>query len=485
MDWSSLPKGLDGCPRCAALEARVVELERQLDDALATIARLETRVAELEDRLRANSSNSSLAPSADPSWARPRFAPKKPTGRPPGGQRGHPGHGRTLLPPGRVDQVVEHRPPRCSRCGRPLPAGAPAELRARHQVAELPPRVAVVTEHRSYACRCTACGARTVEPIPPHVRASCAGPRLAAALCYLSGRVRGSRRSVEEVAAEVLGCPLSLGSVSNREAEMAAALERPYHQAQRHVRAAKVKYVDETGWRRAGRWLWTAATRTAACFRIGPDRNVRGLQDLLGTDVFGTVVSDRYGVYNRLKPARRAVCWAHLKRDFQRWLERGGPTKRLGAEGLKITKRIFHLWHRFRVGTLTRRTLRQLLRPLRRRLKALVRWGATRDGSGGRRGTGVKASHFCRNLLAVEPALWTFARRAGVEPTNNHAERVLRPGVMWRKTSFGSHSDGGCRYAERMLTAVQTLRLQHCGVVDYLTQALDAHRRGVPAPSLL
>ena len=269
------------------------------------------------------------------------------------------------------------------------------------------------------------------------------------------------------------------------EAEMAAALERPYHQAQRHVRAAKVKYVDETGWRRAGRWLWTAATRTAACFRIGPDRNVRGLQDLLGTDVFGTVVSDRYGVYNRLKPARRAVCWAHLKRDFQRWLERGGPTKRLGAEGLKITKRIFHLWHRFRVGTLTRRTLRQLLRPLRRRLKALVRWGATRDGSGGRRGTGVKASHFCRNLLAVEPALWTFARRAGVEPTNNHAERVLRPGVMWRKTSFGSHSDGGCRYAERMLTAVQTLRLQHCGVVDYLTQALDAHRRGVPAPSLL
>ena len=114
-----------------------------------------------------------------------------------------------------------------------------------------------------------------------------------------------------------------------------------------------------------------------------------------------------------------------------------------------------------------------------------MRWGATRDGSGGLRGTGVKASHFCRNLLAVEPALWTFARRAGVEPTNNHAERVLRPGVMWRKTSFGSHSDGGCRYAERILTAVQTLRLQGRRVVDCLAAALDAHRRGAAAPTLI
>lgn len=463
-----------------------MELERQLDDALAVIAKLEARVAELEDRLAANSSNSSLAPSADPSWAPPRFTPKKPTGRPPGGQKGHPGHGRALLPPGQVDQVVEHRPPRCSRCGRPLPPDAPAELRGRHQVAELPARAVTVTEHRSYACRCTACGARTVEAIPPDVRASCAGPRLSAALCFLSGRVRGSRRAVGEVAAEVLGCPLSLGSVANREAEMAGALEQPHRQVRRHVRAAPVKHVDETGWRRAGRWLWAAATRTAACFRIGRDRNFRGLQDLLGgKDVFGVVCSDRHGLYNRLKPARRAVCWAHLTRDFRRWLERGGPTERLGAGGLKVAKRVSRLWHRFRVGKLTRRRLRQLLRPPRRTLKALLTWGATREHSGGRRGTGVRASHFCRNLLAVEPALWTFARRAGVEPTNNHAERMLRPGVMWRKTSFGSHSEGGCRYAERMLTAVQTLRLQGRRVVDYLAQALDAHRRSAPAPSLL
>ena len=460
------------------------ELEGQLDHALATIAKLETRIAELEDRLRANSSNSSRAPSSDPAWA-PRFTPKKPTGRPPGGRKGHPGHCRELLPPDRVDAVVEHRPRRCARCGRPLPADAPAELRARRQVAELPPRAVRVTEHRAYACRCAACGASTVEPIPPEVRASCTGPRLAAALCYLSGRVRGSRRAVGEVAAEVFGCPLSLGSVANREAEMAAALAGPCERVQRHVRSAPAKNVDETGWRRAGRWLWTAATQAAALFRIGRGRNWHALQDLLGRDVFGTVCSDRHGLYNHLKAGRRAVCWAHLQRDFMRWRERGGPTGRLGAGGLKVTGEVFRLWHRFRVGKVTRRRLRRLLAPLRRRLRALLTWGATRDPSAGRRGAGVKASHFCRNLLALEPALWTFARLKGIEPTNNHAERMLRPGVMWRKTSFGSHSDGGCRYAERILTAVQTLRLQHRRVVDYLADALDAHRRGTAPPKLI
>jgi transposase len=317
------------------------------------------------------------------------------------------------------------------------------------------------------------------------VRASCTGPRFSATLCCLSGRVRGSRRTVEEVAEEVFGLPLSLGSVANRETEMAEALASPYAQTQRHVRGAKVKNVDETGWRRAGRWLWVAATRTAALSRIDRGRNGHGLQNLLGTDAFGIVCSDRHGLYGHLKPGRRAVCWAHLKRDFVRWLERGGPTARLGAEGLKVTAEVLRLWHRFRAGRVTRRGLRRRLKPLRRTLRALLAWGATRDHSGGHRGTGVRASHFCRNLPGIEPALWTFARLKGVEPTNNHAERMLRPGVMWRKTSFGSHSAGGCRYAERMLTVVQTLRLRGRRMVDYLADALDAHRRGVPAPLLI
>src|SRR5204862_3209806 len=85
---------------------------------------------------------------------------------------------------------------------------------------------------------------------------------------------------------------------------------------------------------------------------------------------------------------------------------------------------------------------------------------------------------FCENLLALEPALWTFAEVEGVEPTNNFMERLLRRAVLWRKRSFGSWSAAGCRFVERILTVVQTCRLQGRHALDYMQEALVAHRSG-------
>src|SRR5829696_2169588 len=232
---------------------------------------MERRLKALEDRLRANSSNSSTAPSSNPLWA-PKIKPKRPTGRRPGGQKGHPGHHRELLPVEQVDEVVEHRPEVCAHCRASL-ADAPGEPVARHQVAELPARAVRVTEHRAVACRCGRCGRRTAGAIPASVAGRCTGARLDAALCYLSAYVHGSRRAVEDVAGEVLGLPLSLGTLVNREQEMSRALKDGYEQVQTRVRDAPAKNVDETGWRRAGRWLWVAATADAALFRVDRGRN--------------------------------------------------------------------------------------------------------------------------------------------------------------------------------------------------------------------
>ena len=436
---------------------------------------MERRLQELEDRLRANSSNSSTAPSSNPLWA-PKIKPKKPTGRRPGGQKGHPGHQRELLPVEQVDQVVTHRPEVCAHCQASL-AGQPGQTIARHQVAELPARVVRVTEHQSVACRCGRCGRRTTGAIPASVTGRCTGPRLDAALCYLSAYVHGSRRAIEDLAGEVLGLPLSLGTLVNREQEMSRALKDGYEQVQKRVRDAPAKNVDETGWRRAGRWLWTAATADAALFHIDRGRNWHGLQNLLGELVQGTVCSDRHGLYDRLKRSRRAVCWAHLKRDFQRWVDRGGEAAvRIGEAGLSVTREVCALFARFKRGRIGRPRLRRRLAPLRKRVKELLAWGMS---------CGIKqALHFCRNLRKLEPALWTFARVDGIEPTNNLAERMLRPAVIWRKKCFGSHSAGGCRYVERMLSVIQTLRLRGRGVVTFLTDALQAHRTAVASPSI-
>lgn len=457
----TLPQGRDDCPRCVALEQLVRELE--------------ARLTELEDRLRANSSNSSTAPSSNPLWA-PKIKPKKPTGKKPGGQKGHKGHHRKVLPIDEVDHVVEHRPDTCQHCQASLDQ-TPGTVRARHQVAELPPRAVIVTEHQALACTCPRCGLSTKGVIPQDIARSCTGPRLSAALCFLSSFVHGSRRAIEQVCREVLGMELSLGSISAREKEMTEALAGAYEQVQQRVRRAHVKNVDETGWQRAGRWLWVAATADSALFRIDRGRNWHGLQNLLGELVQGTICSDRHGLYERLKIKRRGICWAHLKRDFQRWIDRGGPTVWLGEQGLGISKEVFALDRQLREGRISRRMLLRRLTPLRQRLRELLQRGID---------SGVKkAKYFCRNLLKVFDGLWTFARVPGLEPTNNHAERMLRPGVIWRKTCFGSHSDGGCRYVERMLSVVQTLRLRGRSVLDFLTTALHSHRQALPSPALI
>jgi transposase len=148
----------------------------------------------------------------------------------------------------------------------------------------------------------------------------------------------------------------------------------------------------------------------------------------------------------------------------------------LGQHGLEICHEVFASWQQFRQGSITRAELGKLLKPLRQRMKQLL--------SDHSCGPVKRPAKFCRALLKLEEAMWTFAQVEGIEPTNNHAERMLRPAVMWRKQSQGSHSLAGCRFVERMMTAVQTLRLGGRLVVDYLQETLLAFRHGLPPPPL-
>ena len=472
-----------GCARCAVLEQQVAQLQQE-------VAGLKTVVAELRAQLKRNSSNSSKPPSSDPPGA--SLPPKGSSGRKPGGQPGHPGHFRTLLPAERVDHVITYTPDACRHCGANLPARATDNdpPPRRHQVIEIPPPAAVVTEHRGQARTCAHCGGVTRASIPTEVLAHVTGPRLSALLGYLSGRCHDGKRLGVEFLCDVLDVPLALGTVMARQEELARALAGPYAQIRRLVRRAPAKNVDETGWRQAGarRWLWTAAAKRAALFVITPSRGWAGLQALLGREPRktgggkGVVGCDRFPAYEPLGPGRTQLCWAHLQREFRKWSEPGGHSRQmmdLGEAGLEITKQVMGLWRAFKCRDIGRRTMRRRAGPLRRLLHKLLNRGSRLRQLRDRKG-----SRFCGKLLARRRALWTFLRRDGVEPNNNHAERCLRPAVMWRKTSFGCHSHNGCRFVERILSVVTTLRLRGKAVFAYLEQLLCAHRAGLPAPSI-
>jgi len=444
------------------------------------VAELEALVARLLGRLKTNASNSSLPPSANPLDA-PKPVKKKKSKRRRGGQPGHPPHLKQLLPPEQVQHTEHLVPDVCDHCQTPLAgeAGPNDPPPKRFQTIELPKIALEVIEYQAHTRICGCCGRPTQATISAELREHSVGPRLTATLSYLSGCHGLSKRAVEEIADTVLGAPISLGTVSNLEQEVSAALAAPHQEAVEAVRAAEVKYADETSWKLLGKlcWLWAAGTKTIAAFVIHAQRGTLGLAAILGTEIHGIVHSDRWHVYYQIPAERRQLCWAHLKRDFQKVLDRGGTSDFVGRRGLRLIKEVFAAWHEFQEGKVTRQQLQTHMEPLESRMNKLLIEGALGDDA--------PVATFCENLLALEEGLWTFAKIEGVEPTNNFMEQQIRRAVLWRKRSFGCTSERGLRFVERILTVVQTCRLRGKNSLEYLYQAVSAHRGKLPCPSLL
>jgi transposase len=318
----------------------------------------------------------------------------------------------------------------------------------------------------------------TRAPIPADIRDHSVGLRLTALMSYFAGVQGVSKRGVEEIAEQVFDVPIALGTVANREQEMSAALAPAHEEARRAIAAAAVKHADETGWKEAGkkRWLWVAATASVVYFLIHPRRHLGALKRLVGKGLGGILSSDRWSVYDNW-PGLRQLCWAHVKRNWEKQAERGGTAAKLGAEWQDMQRRVFELWHLFRGGGCTRDEMDQRMVPLYVELWQVLKRGC--------RSRDRRLARFCTRLTDRFTHLWTFVKVEGVEPTNNHAERVLRRAVLWRRRSFGCHSADGCRFAERILTAVQTLRQQGRSVLDFLSDTIAAHRQDLPYPRLL
>jgi transposase len=445
---------------------------------LARIEALEAEVAELKAELAASRKtprNSSLPPSAEHPHAKP--APQKvQSGRKPGGQPGHARHERPLIPADQCQAVITLKPHACRRCGERL-AGRDAEP-LRHQVWELPEIQPLVTEYQRHRLTCPCCGLTTCGELPPGVPCGQAGPRLVALTALLMGCFKQSKRRVALFLEQVLNQPCSPGWVVKLQDQATAALRPAYEELAQQLPAEDVLGIDESPTKQARlkSWLWTFVAGTYTVFALRTTRAATVLGELL-TDTFDGVVNcDRARMYWNV--GRPQWCWAHLKRDFQALIDHPDhQVKRLGRDLMRPTRELFRQWSRCRDGTITRRGFERLMQPVRQEIDRLLLRGVF---SGNLRVIGM-----CDELHRHRDWLWTFLDVEGVEPTNNASERALRPAVIWRKLSFGTHSAQGSRFVETILTVVETCHRQSRNSFHYLTAALEAHFADQPTPSLL
>jgi transposase len=305
------------------------------------------------------------------------------------------------------------------------------------------------------------------------------GPRVQAIAALCTGAYHLSKRATQSVLEDLCGVAMRVGTLVHLEQATVQAVAEPVAEARGYVQQPPVAYLDETGWREGQQraWLWTAVTTVVTVFVVRRSRRGQVAQERLGERCWGWLVTDRWSGYRWYPTWRRQLCWAHLMRDIEAMIARGGGSREIGEALQTQIRQMFHWWPRVRDGTLAHASVAHYMRPIRREVERLLEAGQT---------CGVPQTEgTCRDILKRRQALWTCVRHAGVEPTNNAAERAIRPGVLWRQGSFGTHSADGSRCVESIMTVVATLKQQHRNVLDYRTAACDATLHGETAPSLL
>ena len=466
----------------AAKDARIAQQDAQIAHLTQQVAQLLEQVAVLSEKLGENSRNSSKPPSSDPPGSGTpkgegvgkRKGSKKPK-RKRGGQRGHKGHHRELLAASEVDDFVDYYPDRCESCWAAL-VKLPDPRATRFQVTEVPPIVPHTTEYRCHGVTC-ACGYTTRASYGAEVPSSPFGPRLMSMIGLLTGVYHVSRRKTVTLLSDMLGVRISLGAVSAVEARVSEAVKPAVEEAWTYVGDAAVKHTDGTSWLQAGVTLslWTIATSMVTVFKIVADGSKKTLAPLYGA-LKGILVSDRDSSLTFWAMERRQICWAHLLRKFVSFSERDGPAGDIGRELLDYTGLVFEYWHAYKSRELTKATFLAWMKPVRAGFIAVLQRAENADIA--------RLSGSCANVLKHKLALWTFTTHDGVEPTNNHAERELRAFVLWRRRSFGTQSDRGNLFAERIMTVAHTARKQERDVLSFLTDCCRARVDGTDAPSL-
>lgn len=439
-----------------------------LKKAFEEISKLLDEVTKLKEQISKNSKNSSKPPSSDQKGNSDTGEPKK-------DRKKRKGKARTPFPPERVNRHIQCLQENCPHCGSSviqLNGQSPEIL----QQAELPEVKAVVTEYQLLKYDCGNCGKNSVAPLPVGVPDSAFGPKLMGLLVTLTGVFHLAKREAVLLIKELYEVDMGVGSVSNIEERVSKILDPIYQRIHNFVIESKFcKHFDETGWRDQGKrhYVWLGACEHAACYMIDRRRSAEAFSRLFTANPdHVSAVTDRYAVYSMFKTHQ--YCLAHLIRDFHGYAERDGPDKELGEVLEKELKTACYIHKQYREGKIALEDRNRRIGHCKRKVKFYLEDGMA-NGSN-------ELYKLSETLLDDFDKLWAFTKTHGMEPTNNLAERDLRKLVIWRKKSYGTRSDRGKKFVERITTVSQTLKRKSQSILSFIQEAIVGYYNKVTAP---
>lgn len=449
-------------------------LKKENQELRKIIEELNRRITDLEERLRLNSQNSSKPPSSD------RYPRKDPPSEKKERKRRQ-GFFRKWFPPEEVSKFIKYFPQNCDKCGSShfLSKTKVAEAR---QVVEIPPIKPIVTEHQALSCRCANCGKQVRAHLPQEVVSSAFGPKIKAWCTALAGKFHLSKSQIKELFETLLGISISKGSVVNTHYQAALMLKEPYEEALDKLRKSELAHADETGWKtmKQSKWLWQVTDKSIVIFKIFSSRGKKAFHTLLGKECIQNLVTDRFRVYSTY--GLHQYCWAHLKRDFKKIEQREGRVSILGKLMGSLCSFLFKCVHGRDKGEISEKEFIQKAKEVKGEFHYLFKLGLRADTHDLKLG---KTGRFCERLLHEEDKLWAFIEDQSLDLTNNLSERNLRKAVLWRKVSFGNKSARGEQFVERILSVVETIKIQGGNILDYLVACFIARNKCQVIPSFV
>ncbi len=457
--------------------------DKIIESLMAEITLLKAKVAKLveenialKEKLGLNSSNSSLPPSSDRNKAKPKT--RKASGRKQGAQLGHKGVKRKLVPVEMVNKVVQCMPEEMCECGGMVVLSDKNPYR--HQVTELPEIKPIITEYQLYCGTCQRCKHNSYAELPADVGNNVLGPRAMALLAQLSSKYHLSKRLIQEFFHKSLGIQISLGTVSNTEKRVSDSLASIYETLKASLLKEEHLNIDETGHKEKSKrgYVWVFTSNTLCVFVAKLTRAKSVLVETL-SNFKGKITSDRYAAYNFIPTPNRQSCWAHLIRDFKRFANSEyADVAAIGVKLLENSEKLFDLRNQLKTAKISREKFLAEMSKVKINVEKFLERGSKML-------IRKQFSNSCTNIYNLRSTLWLFVEKPGIEPTNNLAERQLRPYVIWRKLSFGTQSERGSRFIERIMSVSVTYSQTGIIVFDALVKAITDHVRTVRSPPAL